>query len=330
MSYRACIIRQPSQLEQSLATVRESLKTFDATPFAKGCLAVTGIGASYEAAVATASELQRRGRRAHALHAVDLMKPGDPADAIIALSAGGRSIEPVTALKTNASLPSVALTSESAVPLAETAKASIIFRSGEDATPSSTGYTASLLAAGLLADAITDPCDTDWDILSEQANQVILDSTKEIARLSDVFDKRRSVDCVGAGASLGTAGEAALLIREAARIPAGATDTLHYLHGPMEPNDDQTAVVLFGDGREVSLAQAMADIGCAVLLVTTCDIAATDRMGVVKLPAVKNEIARAILEILPAQLLAAELSDRAGLTDVKFRYRQTDTKIKAE
>jgi glucosamine--fructose-6-phosphate aminotransferase (isomerizing) len=30
---------------------------------------------------------------------------------------------------------------------------------------------------------------------------------------------------------------------------------------------------------------------------------------------------------LAAQLLAAELSDAAGLTDVKFRYPQADTKV---
>ena len=265
------------------------------------------------------------------LHAVDLMKPGDPADAIIALSAGGRSIEPVTALKTHASLPSVALTSEVRCAFGRNRQSfnHLPLRRRCDAFQHRLHrFTAGRWPACWMQSP-TLVTQTGIFYPSRQT-RVILDSTKEVARLSDVFDKRRSVDCVGAGASLGTAGEAALLIREAARIPAGATDTLHYLHGPMEPNDDQTAVVLFGDGREVSLAQAMADIGCAVLLVTTCDIAATDRMGVVKLPAVKNEIARAILEILPAQLLAAELSDRAGLTDVKFRYRQTDTKIKAE
>jgi glucosamine--fructose-6-phosphate aminotransferase (isomerizing) len=46
-----------------------------------------------------------------------------------------------------------------------------------------------------------------------------------------------------------------------------------------------------------------------------------------RVPAESNRIARGILDILPAQLLAAELSDAAGLTDAKFRYPQTDTKL---
>ncbi|WP_395541499.1 hypothetical protein [Neotabrizicola sp. sgz301269] len=37
--------------------------------------------------------------------------------------------------------------------------------------------------------------------------------------------------------------------------------------------------------------------------------------------------AQAVLDILAPQLLAATLSDALGLTDVKFRYRQSDTKI---
>jgi glucosamine--fructose-6-phosphate aminotransferase (isomerizing) len=63
-------------------------------------------------------------------HTVDLMEPCDAGDAIIALSAGGRSIEPVSALRQHSSLPSLAVTSEAGVPLAEAASASLIFRSG--------------------------------------------------------------------------------------------------------------------------------------------------------------------------------------------------------
>jgi|GEM_PF-4323430 len=35
-----------------------------------------------------------------------------------------------------------------------------------------------------------------------------------------------------------------------------------------------------------------------------------------------------MIDTLLAQLLAAELSDAAGLTDAKFRYPQKDTKLK--
>jgi glucosamine--fructose-6-phosphate aminotransferase (isomerizing) len=330
MGYRSTIARQPQQLVDSLKTVSEGIAQLDLSPFANGSIAVTGIGASYEAAVVTAGELQRRGRRATAWHAVDLMQPGNPADAILALSAGGRSIEPVRALQMHAQIHSLAVTSEGDNPLSDAARESLCFRSGADATPSSTGYTATLLAAGVLLDAICGGTATRWPEMPELADKVLSDAAAKMARARQIFRQRRAIDCVGATSALGTAGETGLLIREAARIPAGATDTLHYLHGPMEAMDGSTGVVVIGEGRELVLARDLARLQCAVLLITADkEIAEEDNLVIVRVPQSENRIVRGILDILPAQLLAAELSDAAGLTDTKFRYRQSDTKIKA-
>jgi glucosamine--fructose-6-phosphate aminotransferase (isomerizing) len=166
--------------------------------------------------------------------------------------------------------------------------------------------------------------------LPELAGKVLEAASKKMPELRQAFAGRRAIDCVGAGASLGTADGASLLIREAARIPAGPSETRHYLHGPMESMDAATGVVLFGSGREIEIARQLQEIGCPVLLVTTrIDIAEGSLLTVITVPEQKNGIAQGILDILPAQLLAAELSDAAGLTDTKFRYPQTDTKIKA-
>ena len=45
-------------------------------------------------------------------------------------------------------------------------------------------------------------------------------------------------------------------------------------------------------------------------------------------PTFGNAIADAILEIVAAQLIVGEMQDAAGLTNITFRYRQTDTKLK--
>ena len=67
-----------------------------------------------------------------------------------------------------------------------------------------------------------------------------------------------------------------------------------------------------------------------MLLVTTKeDVVEGPLLTVISAPAHEIAVAQGILDILTAQLLAAELSDAAGLTDTKFRYPQTDTKIKA-
>jgi glucosamine--fructose-6-phosphate aminotransferase (isomerizing) len=94
--------------------------------------------------------------------------------------------------------------------------------------------------------------------------------------------------------------------------------------------DAATGVVIFGKSREIEIARQLQDIGCPVLLVTTkVDVQEGPLLTVMSVPAHENAVAQGILDILTAQLLAAELSDAAGLTDTKFRYPQTDTKIKA-
>ncbi|NKC51837.1 hypothetical protein HED63_22300 [Ochrobactrum cytisi] len=63
---------------RSVSVIETELKQLDLALLRKVHLAVTGIGASYEAAVVTAGELLRRGRRAMAWHAVDLMQRVTP------------------------------------------------------------------------------------------------------------------------------------------------------------------------------------------------------------------------------------------------------------
>jgi glucosamine--fructose-6-phosphate aminotransferase (isomerizing) len=95
----------------------------------------------------------------------------------------------------------------------------------------------------------------------------------------------------------------------------------------MEPNDGSTGVLLFGDGREVTLAQDLAGFGIPSVLVTTrSDIADADNLVVISVPDFGSQIGNAVLQALPVQLFIATLSEEAGLPVCNFRYRQTDTK----
>jgi glucosamine--fructose-6-phosphate aminotransferase (isomerizing) len=329
MSYRSTIARQPESLKDCLVA-RAEIEALDLEPLKSGLVAVTGIGASYAAALVVAGELQRRGRRAFPTRPVDMMEGGDVADVIIALSHRGRSIETIQALRSHPKVAKLAITKDPESPLAEAAGHHVRIENGSDATPSSTGYTGTLLVAGLLLEKLCGPTATNWDEVPGAAAEVLSRSAEKMQRIGKLFADRRAVDCVGAGSALGTAEGATLLIREAARIPTGPADTRHYLHGPMESMDKTTGVVVFGDGREVQMAQQLQEIGCPVVLVTANpEVVDGDILTVLKVPQQESRIARGILDILSAQLLAAELSDAAGLTDTKFRYPQTDTKIKA-
>lgn len=328
MSYRSTVARQPESLADTLKAARAELAGLDLRPLGSGVAAVTGIGASHAAAVVVAAELQRRGRRAFAVRSGEMMAGYDLADTVFALSHRGRSIETVESLRKLPKATSLAVTNSEESPLAKAATYHLKLNNGEDATPSSTGYTATLLAAGLAVDAIHGNGGADWDALPALAGEIQRRAAEKMPRLAELFRDRRAIDCVGAGAAIGTADGASLLVREAARLPASGYETRHYLHGPMESMDETTAVVLFGDGREIALAENLDAIGCPALLVTSnLDIRDTGKLTVVNVPACDDLIMRGIVDIFTAQLLAAELSDAAGLTDVKFRYKQSDTKI---
>ncbi|WP_377297145.1 SIS domain-containing protein [Rhizobium sp. SGZ-381] len=245
-------------------------------------------------------------------------------------SSRSRSVETVDALNANSKAVKLAITKDPDSPLAKAAGLHVMINNGSDATPSSTGYTGTLAVAGLVVDKICGGSTADWNDIPQLTAQVLAEAASKMERLGALFHDRRAIDCVGAGASLGTADGASLLIREASRVPAGPSETRHYLHGPMGSMDAKTGVLVFGDGRELQLARQLEEIGCPVLLVTANpDIKDGALLTVMRVPAQDNLIARAILDILVAQLLAAQLSDAAGLTDTKFRYPQTDTKIKA-
>jgi glutamine---fructose-6-phosphate transaminase (isomerizing) len=328
MSYRATIARQPESLADSIAAAKSELTKLDLAPLKSGVIAVTGIGASFAAATVVSGELVRRGRRAFAVRCADLGR-GKLADCMIALSHRGTSVETVEALTANPDAVKLAITKDPESPLARVAGRHLTINNGSDATPSTTGYTGALAAAGLMVDRLCGG-DTDWERLPTQASEVLQAAGAKMAKLRGTFAGRRAIDCVGAGAALGTADEASLLIREAARIPTCGWETRHYLHGPMEAMDETTGVVIFGKSREIEIARQLQDIGCPTLLVTTkADVAEGSSLIVMSVPADENAVVKGILDILTAQLLAAELSDAAGLTDTKFRYPQTDTKIRA-
>jgi fructoselysine-6-P-deglycase FrlB-like protein len=332
MDYRASIMRQPEALETSGGAVTTALDRIDLKPLTIGSIALTGIGASLHVAVAAAAHLRAHGRRAHALCATDLLDPAvDASDALIAVSASGRSREIVEAVRLRPNIPSFSVSKETDNPLAAVARSVIPIHSGDDGSPSTTSYTATLQAIGLLTDSLAgNPSARKWATLPALVQETLTAVTAPARQAADRLAGRVAIDFVGSGIARGTAGEASLLVREAVRVPTAAHDTLHFLHGPMEPLDARTGLVVFGDGRECKLAGDVAGFGCPTILIThRTDVQTAGNLTVITLPATGNGLADAILHILPVQLIVADLADAAGLTGAGFRYRQSDTKVPA-
>jgi glucosamine--fructose-6-phosphate aminotransferase (isomerizing) len=331
IGYRDAVARQPESLEEGRVAIGRALDALDLGAFAGKAIGLAGIGASYQAAIAGACFLRAHGTRAYAYCATDLYDGVDAAaDAFIALSASGQSRETADVMRMRAHLPRIAICRGTDNPLAELTGLAIGMASGADNGASSTGYTGTLLAIGLLADRILGGAPSaDWAALPDAVGALLAAAAEPAKQAARRLYRRASIDLVGAGAAFATAGEAALLIREAVRVPACAWDTLNYLHGPMESQDGRTGLVAFGTGREVQIALDMAGFGCPSVLITgRRDVEAAEELTVIHVPEFGNAIADAILQIVAAQLIVAEMQDTAGLTNITFRYRQTDTKLK--
>jgi glucosamine--fructose-6-phosphate aminotransferase (isomerizing) len=326
--FRDAIALQPAALAACLEAVSTQLKTIDVAPIAKGTTVLAGIGASLYAAIVAAAQMRGQGLRAFALAATDLYDPSvDAGDAYIALSASGRSVEPAKAMELRPHAVTYGIAKADGTPLSKAVRHAIATNSGIDSSPNTTSYLGSLLAAALIADKAGRSSDTDWAALPAAVQALLTRVRPQADEAARMLAGRKAIDCVGAGRAYGTAGYAALLIREAARIPAQEWDTLNFLHGPMEPDDSATGVILFGNGREVRLAQDLAGFGIPAVLVTGRGVAPADKLAVIDVPAFSGGIGDAILHAVAAQFLIATLSEEAGLPVCEFRHRQTDTKL---
>ncbi|MGL4965148.1 MAG: SIS domain-containing protein [Inquilinus sp.] len=329
VSYRDGIALQPKALEASRQAVAGTLERADLAPLRRGTVALVGIGASLYAAEAGAAAMRGQGIRAFALPGTDLYDPAvDAADSYVAISASGRSVEPAQAIRIRPQAATFGIANAATTPLGEVARTMIATASGPDSGPNTTSYVCALQAIGLLADRAGRPSGADWAALPAAAEDVLAAVAGPVAKASALLAGRIAIDCVGAGIAFGTAGYAALLIREAVRVAAQGWDTLNFLHGPMEPNDARSGVILFGDGREVTLAQDLAGFGIPSVLITARqDLAEAKNLVVIPVPGPATGLPGAILQAIPAQLLVADLAEAAGLPVCNFRYRQTDTKL---
>lgn len=313
VGYLDGVLSQPENLRRSADSVR-ALLTLIEIP---GGLVAFGMGASSHAAAGFAAVLRDRGVPAISSSAAELARPVRFGDSYsyLGISQSGRSRETVEALD-HADGPRIALTNDPDGPLGRAADAVVPLGCGEDSAVSTLSYTATVQALGLIADHLTGVVSPVWDGLPDLAAGVLSRSALPIA---DALDGVECVDVVGSGVHVATAGAAALLLREAAHLPTAAFSTREYLHGPLETAGPGRAVLLFGSGREPSLAADLAGYGARVALVSDTGPA------VIRLPTMDG-LAGCALAILPVQLAAHALAERAG-QPIELRYMPADTKL---
>jgi fructoselysine-6-P-deglycase FrlB-like protein len=337
MDYYEAVAGQPVALQRSAAAVRARLGELDLGEWRRGTFAVVSMGASTHAGHALVHRLARAGRRAVNLAGSDviaLAPPGGfrldgPADSYLFVSEGGRSRETIEAAALLPPGARLGLTNVPDSPLAAHVDEVVALEAGEDSRVYTVGYTTTLQASGLLADALDGHGDGDaWARLPELASFTLDGSAPAAAEAAAAIGHSASIDVVGSAGSYATAAEAALLLRESTRICTATYETYQYLHGPMEPLTPAHACLLIGSEREVPLAQYLAQAGVPTVLVTSAPVAPQRNLSVLTVPQAPT-MSRAVLEILPVQLLAGEVARARGLAIDGFLHHQDDTKVPA-
>lgn len=324
-TFREGVDAQPENLRAGAQLVRDALASLDLAPLRSGTIVFSGIGASWHALLPGVRALQAAGRRVFAVPPTQLA-PG-LADAYVLVSQSGASTETLDALEAITPAPVYAISSRPDTPLAERVGNWLPLGPDEDSAVSTLAYTATLQTLGLLCDAMLDVRDPAWEALPDQVAELLPANDAAAGRFAERLDGAGAIDAVGGGPGIASAGETALLAREALRLPGSGMETRQYLHGPLEAVDERYACVLFGGERELQLADALASYGARVAAIS--DRAAASGEGAVlgfRIPAAP-ETAAPILQIVPVQLVVAHVAAARGLQIDALTRQQPDTKV---
>lgn len=338
------ILKQPNELigalnyllEEERASLERAALVLNQT----GQIYLTGIGASWHAAMAGASIFHRSGHPVTLIEASELLHFSElaPGSAVIIISRSGRSIEIVNLLdkasRSDANI--VAITNTPDSPLALESDVLICVDRSFDHAVSVIMYTALALAAGLVATAtIERGAEARPGVNLGIADKSLGPSLTAalLAMEKDLYVWREKIegsDWVSAptyflarGASQASCHAARLLWEEAAKAPAMALTTGGFRHGPQEIIERDMRFCMWLDQaclrtEDLAVAEDLRRLGARVMLIGEDIPEATGEL-VISLPKFPNGW-QFVADIMPAQLAAERLSRLRGVDCDSLRY----------
>lgn len=290
---------------------------------------LTGMGASYHAALYASYLLQSLNIPSVALEASNLINFNHPLlewfDMLIFISQSGASAEVQPLLDMlPPSLGLVAVTNQPDRPLGLQAKHVLTLNAGVETTVAAKTYLNSLAILWLLAQGWAGQAAYAFDALRETADAVQALVTDEAAIVSDWLGRLEDQDSLiflGHGPHVATARQAAMMLAEWAKLPAQAMSIGAFRHGFIEMVNDRSGIVLFGEGGSTrtstrGLIDELSGYGAAVLSVVNGRTAPTlngdYRAGDYLAP---------LLDVVPAQFFAEQMA-RTFNVQPGFRYIQ--------
>lgn len=327
MEFHEGVEAQPRNLLDAAESMRAALTATDLEPLREGTVVFCGIGASWHALLPAVRALRRAGRRAFALTPTELALARDLADAYVLISQSGASTELLAAREALGDAPVYTVSARADSPLPSAGGHWLPLGPLPDTPVSTLSYTATLQALGMLAEEIAAPAagSTDWATVAGHVADSIERLGGDAELLAAQLAAAETLDAIAAAPALASAGEAALLGREALHLPAAHEETRQYLHGPLESVRAGFCCLLFGAERERELAGALAGYGAAACLVTAEEGPSPFGAHTIRVADV-GELAAPIVQIVPVQLAVAKAAETLGLPVRELTRQQPDTK----
>jgi glutamine---fructose-6-phosphate transaminase (isomerizing) len=321
------IIKQPQELIGALRSLlgKEGARLDEAVFILNQAKSVyvTGIGASWHAAMAAASFFHAAGRPVSLIEASEMLRFSRvaPDSAVVIVSRSGRSVEIVNLLSEarNAGAKIVAITNTPDSPLALESDAAICAGLSFDHAVSVKMYTSLAMAAGLLAGATAGKMDSSLgpalieSLLSVEQNT---DRWREKIETADWISSSPSFYFLARGASLASCHATRLLWEEAAKSPATAMSTGGFRHGPQEIVHRGMRFCLWLDqhllrAEDLEVAKDLRRLGAAVMLIGE---GLSDDAGDLVFSLPKSPRGwQFLIDVIPGQLAAERLSRLRGV-----------------
>jgi glucosamine--fructose-6-phosphate aminotransferase (isomerizing) len=351
-SFLAEIAGQPEALRRAAGAVSASAASLADVARAAASrprVVFTGMGASHFAGYGPVTQLARDGIAALHVDAAELLhfREGilDAGSLVIVTSQSGESAEPVAlAERLRSRRPErrpfvVSVTNGHDNDLARLADVALDTRAGEERGPSTVTFAACLVVLAGVADAVADGVhgtvgDGRRPDIGEAAERAAVaaeamvtgDPAGFAARLADRYAPRAVVVTLGRGAARAASEMGALVLKEAARLPAEALEAAQFRHGPLElAGEGLGAFVVATDPEtetlDAGLARDLATLGGAVTLIASDQPdwpAGGEEPHALTIGRLDRILAAAVA-VIPMQLLAWRLSVERGFDPTELQ-----------
>jgi glucosamine--fructose-6-phosphate aminotransferase (isomerizing) len=287
--FLAEMLGQPSALRRAAEGLAGQIDALDALAkrHEKRPVFFSGMGSSYHACHVPVTLLAGARRSTGMVDTAELLhfrRPVLRQEALLILvSQSGRSAEVVTLMETIKEGPRplvVSITNGQENPLAQAADITLDTRTGPEKGPTTMTFAATLVVLAAVAEVLAGrpPREAVRDITETTdraavAVGTLFEGREELAdRLVEWWGQRPVVILLGRGTARAASETGALLLKEAARLPAEALESGQFRHGPLElAGPDLAAAIVATEPNtarlDIGIATDLARAGAGVLVI---------------------------------------------------------------